>query len=58
MKKCIRCNKEKTDNEFHAKWSHCCNACIEKSKKDREYEEFIKNDGIDGKENMMPLKTS
>ena len=57
MRKCIKCNKVKTEDEFYAKWSHWCNDCIDKRKRNMDYKEFIKNGGIDGKENMMPLKT-
>ncbi len=56
MRKCIKCNKEKSEDEFYATWSHWCNECIEKRKRKMEYEEFMKNGGIDGKENMMPMK--
>lgn len=56
MRKCIKCNKEKSENEYYATWSHWCSECIDKRKKDRKYKEFIKNGGIDGKENMMPMK--
>lgn len=57
MRMCIKCNKVKTENEFYATWSHWCNDCIDKRKRNIIYKEFIKNGGIDGKENMMPLKT-
>lgn len=57
MRKCIKCNKEKLDDEFYAKWSHWCNNCINKRKRDMKYKEFMRNGGVDGKENMMPMKT-
>lgn len=57
MRRCIKCNKVKSENEFYAKWSHWCNDCIDKRNRNIEYEGFMRNGGIDGKENMMPLKT-
>lgn len=56
MKKCIKCNKEKVDSGFYASWSHWCDECIDKRKRKIEYEMFIKNGGIDGKEGLMPMK--
>ena len=56
MRRCIKCNKEKADNDFYANWSHWCNDCINKRKRKLEYDEFIKNGGIDGKEGKMPLR--
>lgn len=57
MRKCIKCNKEKPDDVFYANWSCWCNECIDKRKKDMEYKEFMRRGGIDGKENIMKLKT-
>lgn len=57
VRKCIKCNKEKLENEFYAKWSHWCNDCINKRKHQLEYEEYIRNGGIDGKEGKMPLRS-
>lgn len=56
MRKCIKCNKEKLEDEFYANWSHWCNDCIDKRKRDMEYKEFMRNGGIDGKENKMLRK--
>jgi len=56
-KKCTKCNKEKTLNEFYATWSHWCNDCINKRKQKIEHEEFMKNGGIDGKEGKIFLKS-
>lgn len=53
MKRCIKCNKEKSEDEFYANWSHWCNDCISKSKRNMEYKKFIRNGGIDGKENLL-----
>ena len=57
MRECIECNKVKTEDEFYATWLHWCNDCIDKRKRNKEHKEFMRNGGIDGKENMMPLKT-
>lgn len=56
MRRCIKCKEEKSEDEFYATWSHWCSKCIDKRKKDIEYKEFMKNGGIDGKENKMLLK--
>ena len=57
MRRCTKCNKLKSEDEFYAKWSHWCNDCIDKRKRNMKYKEFMRNGGIDGKENIMPMKT-
>lgn len=52
MRKCIKCNKEKLEDEFYANWSHWCNECIDKRKRENERGEKNKN----SKRNLFKYK--